>query len=264
MKKNDIIRFCLTSNLYGTIISDVYSNEEKEEIVQALEKVCNRTEYYSFDKIGVYFYWDYDTREILYIGLTNDLKRRFKEHNGLVENVNTGNKFKKIQEYFKNKEKLGFSILVQSPLSHKDYQIFDKTEEVRIIEGAFIESFKKIEGEYPSWNECGGSKFGREDIFLERYTTILKSISLKEITEFNAKSTLREIAKSEKILMNESNLHAIRMMMYKYSLDFFGATAIFMENLSNLANSGSMVAFNHFHAFEKLINSEYMNKKLKI
>lgn len=34
MKENDIIRFCLTRNLYGTIISDVYSNEEKEEIVK--------------------------------------------------------------------------------------------------------------------------------------------------------------------------------------------------------------------------------------
>lgn len=246
--------------LYGTIISDAYIFEEREEISKALKKVCNKETCYSFDSYGVYFYWDYATKEILYIGSTNNLTRRFKEHNGLVKNK-SGNKYEKIKEYFNKKEKMGFSILVQSPLEQKDTCLPDKHEEVGTIESSLIEFYKQKYKIIPIWNDTEALKLGRIDQKVKRYATkIFESISLKEINDFNAKSTLREIANSDEILEFESHLHTFRMRMYKYEESF----EIAKKNL--LIPNPAFPLYSKFiiSELENVLKSEYMNKKLII
>lgn len=58
------------TNLFGTLVVDAYKEDEKEVIYKALDKVANKKDYYSFDSYGIYFFWDYYTKEILYIGLS--------------------------------------------------------------------------------------------------------------------------------------------------------------------------------------------------
>lgn len=245
--------------LYGTIISDAYTFGEREKISDALKKVCDKQSLYSFDCCGVYFYWDYYTKEILYIGLTNNLTRRFNEHNGILEKKR-GNKYQKIKKYFTEKEKIVFSVLVQSPMEEMSLYSPSKDEEVAIIEGSFIEGHKLKYNSKPIWNDIGGSKNGRSSINLKRYAIkIFDSISLKKINDFNAKSTLREIANSDEVLKNESNLHAIRMLMYKYGDSFETAKKILLTPNPFFSQSSLVIA-----ELEKLLESVYMNKKLVI
>lgn len=77
-------------------------------------------------------------------------------------------------------------------------------------------------------------------------------------------SNIYSSEEKEEILMNKSNLHVIRMMMYKHSLDFFEAITLFMINLSNMVNSKTTLFFYQFSIFENLINSKYMKKGIKI
>lgn len=257
--REKILNAVSSTVLYGTIISDAYTFEEREKISDALKKVCDKQSYYSFDCCGVYFYWDYYTKEILYIGLTNNLTRRFNEHNGILEKK-TGNKYQKIKKYFTEKEKIGFSVLVQSPMEAKNPYSPSKDEEVAVIEGSFIEGHKLKYSSKPIWNDIGGSRSGRSDINLKRYAIkIFDSISLKKINDFNAKSTLREIANSDEILKNESNLHAFRMLMYKYDESFETAKKILLTPNPFFPQSSFVIS-----ELEELLKSIYMNKKLVI
>lgn len=79
-----------------------------------------------------YVYWDYYTNEILYISLAINLKERFKQHNWFYPSIDKNTyKYEQIEEYFKYQEKIGFSIIIQSPLSQpvtsklkKEYKVF--------------------------------------------------------------------------------------------------------------------------------------------
>jgi hypothetical protein len=65
-----------------TVILDSYEESEKNEMAEAIENIVY---YDSFASAGIYCYWDYYTNEMLYLGLTNDLLHRFKQHNGLIK-----------------------------------------------------------------------------------------------------------------------------------------------------------------------------------
>lgn len=85
------------TDLFGTIIVDYYKENESNKIFDSLDLVCNKKDNYSFDGFGVYFFWDYYTKEILYFGITNNMHRRFGEHNGFSEVKNPdGIKYEKI------------------------------------------------------------------------------------------------------------------------------------------------------------------------
>ena len=101
-----------------TIILDAYKENEKGKIAHALNELCSPRDNYGWASAGIYCYWNYYTHETYYIGLAVDLAERFKQHNGFYPKIDTKTcKKKEIDNYFRSEEKLGFSIIVQSPLS---------------------------------------------------------------------------------------------------------------------------------------------------
>lgn len=167
--------------MFGTIIIDAYSKDEKVEMADAIEEICSPNDNMGWASAGIYCFWDYYIEEILYIGLASDLSDRFKQHNGINHVSDSSCKYQKIEEYFKSNERLGYSIFVQSPLSqpltHRNKNTYEKfakqenapvedilseqgREDIKQVEGILIEAFRRRHGQFPPWNEVGGSKDG--------------------------------------------------------------------------------------------------------
>ena len=70
-----------------TIIVDAYRENEKARIVEALDILCDPCDNHGWASAGIYCYWDYKTREVLYVGSATDLKERFKQHNEFYSGV---------------------------------------------------------------------------------------------------------------------------------------------------------------------------------
>lgn len=223
--------------MFGTIIMDAYKENEKEEIANALDDLCCPTDTYGWASAGIYCFWDYYTKEIYYMGLAVDLTERFKQHNGLMKIDPNACKKKQIDEYFKTKEKLGYSIFVQStlsqPITHRnkeqykgflgeDFSIEDYVgkegeEHIKQVEGILIEAYRKANGKFPKWNRIGGSIDGQESATIGNYA-IVKSFNDFKPNPLVARSTLREISKNPTYERYENFLHAIRMdMLHKGS-----------------------------------------------
>lgn len=227
-----IVNLLNGTDLYGTIIVDSYTRNKDDvySIFTSLNSVCNPYNVlernWKFDSYGVYFFWDFYTKEILYIGVTNSLTRRFGEHNGIgnlsVEGLKGNSKFFEIRDYFNsNKEKLGYSILVQDSFDFGPSSDFpDKTKEMFTIESALLEEYKQKFSQYPRWNKAPGRKYGRNAQSIDRYGNIFDMVTLNKIDFLNAKSTLREIQKDEEIRAQEYYLNAVRSAMYKHNWTF--------------------------------------------
>lgn len=259
------------TNLFGTIIVDSYTKQENDisSIFTALSCVCHRLGKWSFDMYGVYFFWDFDTKEILYIGVTTNLTQRFGEHNGVldVEGLKS-TKYHEIQDYFKTKDRLGYSVFVQDPFRHDPSTHYpDKKEEAFTIESAFLEEYRQKFSNYPIWNKIGGIKKGRSPEMMKRYGNIFDMVTLSRIGFLNAKSTLREIEKDEVKKAHEYHLNAVRSHMYKYGWTF-------SQSLSNLVKFTKLM-HKHFPPedlnitpdykfFELLGDSDYLQKVVKL
>ena len=92
--------------MFGTVIIDAYSKEDRKEMADAIEDLCSPNDNYGWSSAGIYCFWDYYTREVLYIGLASDLSDRFRQHNGIKLVSDSSCKFIKIEEYFNSNEKL--------------------------------------------------------------------------------------------------------------------------------------------------------------
>ncbi|EHQ25125.1 GIY-YIG nuclease family protein [Mucilaginibacter paludis] len=224
-----------------TIISDAYKWDERDQIVAALDTLCNPNDTYGWASAGIYCYWNYETKEILYVGLAVDLTERFKQHNDYYPSIDPrGCKVEQVKKYFNENEKLGFSIVVQSPLSQPSIrkvreqfsELFEENElasetgqsgidEIQRLEGFLIESFLQINKVLPSWNKIGGSVRGRRSVKPSN-KTVLRILASHEAHYLAAKSTLREIAASAKLERYENYLHAVRMFV-----PFIGAQRAF-------------------------------------
>ena len=116
--------------MFGTVIIDAYTKNEAEQLAIAIDNLCNPTDSYGWASAGIYSFWDYNTHEVLYIGLASDLAERFKQHNGLLDMSEDGCKRRQIEEYFGTHEKLGYTIFLQSPLSqpmvHRNRKQYEK------------------------------------------------------------------------------------------------------------------------------------------
>lgn len=153
-----------------TILSDQYRANESQEIAAALADLCNPDDAFGWSSAGLYCFWNPGTSEILYIGLSVDLGRRFKEHSGLVKVDPSGTKQTQVKEFFSTNEKLGFSVLLQSSLDQPNLATSEKERlklpgfegivNVKNGEGTLLKAFKDMMGKFPSWNKMGGSKFG--------------------------------------------------------------------------------------------------------
>lgn len=167
-----------------------------------------------------------------------DLEERFKQHNGIIPINPNACKKEKINEYFNTYDRLGYSIFVQSPLSQpitrknkkrwgsikvEDFPVFDlrneaDIENLRIVEGILIETYKQRHGDLPLWNRVGGLVDGQRRATSGNYQIIKSFIEPSVLT---AKSTLREIASSPTIERYENYLFAVRfyMLYLGYSYD---------------------------------------------
>lgn len=219
--------------MFATIINDVYKKKELKEIVDALDDLCSPADNYGWSSDGIYCYWDYYTKEIYYIGLSVDLTERFKQHNGLVT-TRSGNKKEDIDKYFEEKDILGFSIFVQSPLSQPS--ILRKNKKLvwedpkgkdrknhKITEGILLESYKKNHGKFPNWNKVGGSVVGRKRVKDGNYK-IIEGFTSTKFHPLVSRTSLRELSINPLYEGYENGfLHVLRMGMIYLGLDFYEA-----------------------------------------
>lgn len=209
--------------MFCTIISDAYKNDEREKMYEWIDDLCSPRDNWGWASNGVYCYWNYKTKEILYIGLASDLGNRFRQHNGLVNCDENGCKIKEINNYFEANEKLGFSIIVQpsrqqisnfrnsnTPLHHLNSDENDTLKEnLGSIEGNLIKAHELCYGKIPCWNKINGA-ISRSDF---NDFSILDFLVLKRISFLNAKSSLRELSKNNEFAFHEyAVLHAVRHM----------------------------------------------------
>lgn len=70
--------------MFGTIIMDSYKADEAESMSQNIDEICSPMDTVGWASAGIYSFWDYYTKDVLYIGLASDLCVRFRQHNGLL------------------------------------------------------------------------------------------------------------------------------------------------------------------------------------
>lgn len=110
-----------------------------------------------WSKAGLYCFWDPESGEALYIGLSKDLPSRFAQHNSLKGKPGDGNKALEINDWFQNHDRLGFSIVLQSALADDAYEGNTKHGEGQLIEG-----YRALHDKFPPWNKVSGSKDGHQ------------------------------------------------------------------------------------------------------
>lgn len=246
--------------MFCTIISDAYKNDEREKMYEWIDDLCSPSDTWGWASNGIYCYWDYKTKEILYIGLASDLGNRFKQHNGLINCDENGCKIKEINKYFETNEKLGFSIIVQSPFEQIPNFRNSKTplhdlnseendtlkENLGSIEGNLIKAHELYHGKIPCWNKINGA-VSKTDF---RDFSIFDNLVLKNVSFLNAKSSLRELAINERFAFYEFGvLHAVRHMnMHRLS------NISFLEMIQNFEKIDQFV---HIHDYKGIY--EYIN-----
>lgn len=256
--------------MFGTVIIDAYKQVEKEKIADALEDLCSPCDNYGWSSAGIYCFWDYYTKEILYIGLAVDLCERFMQHNGIKRVDDNCCKYKQISEYFKGKEKLGYSIFVQStlsqPITHRnqeqykgymgedfnkeDYAGKEGKDHIKQVEGILLEVYKLNNGDYPIWNRMGGSIAGQKATSPGNYAIV------RAFNDFNhnplvSKYSLRELSDNATYERYENFLHAVRMSMLMSGMSY-GEALEFYRNHDILKT------------YDNMIECGYANKKLVV
>ena len=260
--------------LFGTIIMDTYKKDEVKTVAEYLEEICSPQDSYGWSSAGIYSFWDYESREILYIGLTSDLGNRFKQHNGLLHTSQASCKYEYIKEYFINHEKMGYTIFVQSSLSqpkvYKNQNFFRKSldipkgmpikgyggeegrDSIKTVEGQLIEAHRLAVGNIPSWNKMSGSSDGKMLATLENYFRIVKRFSDKDVNNvFVSRSTLRELAENATYQFFEEILHTVRMTMLSEDVSFVEALKIQLSYNLPFAEG-----------WKRIIQEEYLSKQL--
>lgn len=220
--------------MFATIINDAYKKEEKLEVAKALDDICSPRDAYGWASDGIYCYWDYYTKEIYYIGLAVDLRERFKQHNGLVIAKGSSTKKEYIDKYFEEKEILGFSVFLQSPLSQpfikyknkhsvfKDDKGLDR-ENHKHVEGILLEAYRMNHNRLPIWNKNHGSKEGQRRAKPGNYS-IIEGFTATKFHPLVSRSSLRDLSANLKYYSYENSfLHVLRMGMLLYGMNFKNA-----------------------------------------
>ncbi|WAG62082.1 hypothetical protein [Clostridium estertheticum] len=199
-----------------------------------------------------------------------DLCDRSKQHNGIIIVDDNSCKRKKIDEYFDIKEKIGYSIFVQSPLSQpithrnekeyrkmlgtefsrEDYVGLEGQEHIKQVEGILIEACRKANGEYPLWNRMGGSLYGQRVASVGNYE-IVKSFNDFEPNPLVSKYSLRELSENSMYAGFENYLHAVRMSMLT-SVMAFGDALKFHNKMDSI------------NRYQQMIDKGYFYKTLKV
>lgn len=262
--------------MFGTIILDAYCLDETKSMAEFINEICSPLDTVGWASAGIYSFWDYDTRELLYIGLASDLYVRFKQHNGLLPIDDNACKYQQIQDYFKTHQKLGYTILVQSPLSQPIVQrnedmyrkFLDRPkgipvgsyvgeeglEHIRLAEGQLIEAYRLSTGDIPPWNKIGGDVYARKFATKGNFTQIIRAFSEADTHNFLvSRSTIRELAENPTYEWFEVQLHGLRMMMLTMGFSY-------QEALD------AQLTFNPWFQtiIDRINNEDYIKKELNI
>lgn len=254
--------------LFGTIIIDAYSEDEVEIISKSLDEICSPSDAYGWSSAGIYCFWDYDTKEIYYIGLASDLNLRFKQHNGILPVKDECSKKEAISNYFKTHNKLGYSILAQSTLSQPitcrnsteyaehlsnrcSIENFSGNEGkcfIKKAEGILLEAYKRNKGKHPEWNKVGGSKYGQKNTENNHYEVV------KSFTDFDnnflvSKSSLRELVINPTYERFENYLHEVRVLVHVLGWSLAQSMDYILKN--SVENT-----------YKDIVESDYFNKLL--
>lgn len=260
--------------MFGTIILDAYSADESEKMASFIDEICSPLDMSGWASAGIYSFWNYYTKEVLYIGLASDLYVRFNQHNGLHSISDNACKMLQVKKYFEVYDKLGYSILVQSPLSQpivhrnqKRYRNFlnapkgmfipnyageEGLEFIRLVEGQLIESYKKYNGDVPPWNKIGGDIYSRKYASIGNYLCVI--IAFVNATPDNfliSRSTIRELAENATYEWFETQLHGLRMMMLTMNMSFEDAVKIQLELNPYFKDQ-----------WNRIVESKYLDKEL--
>lgn len=259
--------------MFGTVIIDAYREKEKQQMADAIDDLCCPNDNYGWASAGIYCFWDYYTHEVLYIGLAGDLAERFMQHNGLLH-VESGSKEKQINEYFKSHELLGYSIFVQSPLSqplvHRNKNQYEKfakqinapvqdllceqgKNDIHRVEGILIEAYRGKHGDFPRWNRIGGDIEGQNRVLPNNYN-IVNAFAHPEEYEANpivSRCTIRELSENPSYEFCENYLHAVRMYMFMFGMDYTEAFEFTNKN-------------DPFHSIDRIYEMKYFDKKLVV
>lgn len=132
--------------------------------------------------------------------------------------------------------------------------VFEAKENITIAEGMLIGMFEQLADRLPKWNRIRGSKHGRNSKSLYSHYSRMRTIELlnagitldeirrklaeegtpydlvlniegSELSQLNARATLREIADNATICENELFLHGVRMLLISNGWTFEQAAA---------------------------------------
>lgn len=259
--------------MFGTVILDAYTKDEKFEMARAIDDLCSPSDNYGWASAGIYCFWDYYAEAILYIGLAGDLAERFKQHNGILP-LKSGSKQKEIEEYFSKNDRLGYTIFVQSslsqPLVHRNKGTYEKfakqmnspigdliSEQGRVdiknVEGILIEAFRRRYNCFPPWNSIGGSVVGQGNV-MENNINIVNSFCHPDKYAVNpivSRSTIRELSDHPEWVWYENSLHAVRMDLLLLGMEYNQAIHFVNEN-------------DPLGTYDRMKENGYLKKKLII
>jgi hypothetical protein len=226
--------------MFGTVVRDVFVEDEKGELHEAIEMMCS-PDSYGWASVGIYCFYDPDLSEIgrtrspvLYIGLARDLPERFAQHVGIIQYPKKSCKRRQIKEWFDSHERLGYSCFVQSVLgqvnTHRERARFSKKfhdeerddwlgshpteglESTKSIEGTLIEAHRIVYSKRPCWNAIGGSVAGASLAAGGGLDDLLPILGGVRDSALLARSTFRELLKDSNFAEFESSiLHAARV-----------------------------------------------------
>lgn len=213
-----------------TVIWDIYCADERAQVWDALQSLLPEDSP-SWSQKGVYGYWDPDTRELLYLGLANNLPERFAQHNGLVPHSG-GNKRGEIDAWFEGHKQLGLTTMIQAgavgllDLMHEISPSLgaESSEIIALGEGQLIELHRQETGARPSWNRIGGSKYGAE-LAVENAHSLIPILSAARDSLFVARRSLRNLAADDCALAWETTIHSARMRAVLDAHDIRGLPA---------------------------------------
>ena len=58
--------------MLATIISDVYTIDERSDVANAIDDLCSPNDAYGWSSCGVYGFWEPMAKDAIYLGLTGD------------------------------------------------------------------------------------------------------------------------------------------------------------------------------------------------
>lgn len=216
--------------MWGTFILDSFRRNEAAELRDALEDLLGPIVGSAWSSGGVYVFWDPETREALYIGITGDLPVRFAQHTGLRVAPTGGCKRQEIESYFADgHEWLGYTILTMSSLSQvrtaRHRRVLDPMrrdlielseaiseealDEIRGLEGRLIASNRVRFGNLPRWNNHPGRIPKKAPAADEGSLAI--AVGAVDIL-LQARRTIRQLAADPLSAMFEEQMHGARMV----------------------------------------------------